>query len=351
MPFRCAYSALRYGARSYDPRLLAVVPLFNNHVLGKGFNTAELPKNDEAVDLVLRAAKNPMALGTGGAAAQLAATKVFDDVVPISGPSAAIELGRLGLRVEFGRYASISVPGRVCDADDCGGFVAEGDPIPVKVISLTGVSLSPSRLPIIAVFSNLVAQTSNCERVIPAVMNEVGLLKLDAELLSTTAASASRPAGLLNGVTPITATAAGSEAMEKDIAALVAALSTAGGGVKVCFIASPPQAATLKLRAGARFDYPILASSALANGSIVAVEAGSFVSGFDPIPEFEITDTTALHMEVDTPLPLATGTGPTVATPIRALWDTNCSAVKMILQCSWAMRATGHVQIINSCNW
>jgi hypothetical protein len=91
-----------------------------------------------------------MALGTGGAAAQLAAAKVLDDAVPISGPSAAIELGRLGLRVEFGRYASISVPGRVCDPDDCDGFIAESDPIAVKVMPLTGVSLTPAKLAVIA---------------------------------------------------------------------------------------------------------------------------------------------------------------------------------------------------------
>jgi hypothetical protein len=139
--------------------------------------------------------------------------------------------------------------------------------------------------------------------------------------------------------------------MEKDIAQLVAALDTAGGGANVVFVCSPPQAATLKLRASPKFDYPILTSSALANGTIVAIEASSFVSAFDPIPQFDVSNTTALHMEDTSPAPLTQGTGPTIATPIRSLYQTVCSALKLILPCSWGMRATGHVQVINSANW
>jgi hypothetical protein len=83
----------------------------------------------------------------------------------------------------------------------------------------------------------------------------------------------------------------------------------------------------------------------------MAVEAGSFVSAFNQIPEFDVSNTTALHLEDTSPAQLATGTGPTVATPIRSLYQTVCSALKLIMPCSWGMRATGHVQVINSCNW
>jgi hypothetical protein len=49
--------------------------------------------------------------------------------------------------------------------------------------------------------------------------------------------------------------------------------------------------------------------------------------------------------------------GPCAAAELRRLGlrvefgQTVCSALKMILPGSWAMRATGHVQVINSCNW
>ena len=312
----------------------------------------ELTKDDAAANLVLRAAKNPALLGTGGWANQLAATAVDDMLVGLAGPSAAAELRRLGLRVDFGNRATTTVPARVVLPTDCGGFVIEGDPIPVKVLTLAaGATLAPTPLAVIVVFSDVLAETSNFERVITQMLSEAVRLKLDAEMFSTTAGSASRPAGLLNGVTPLTATAAGSECMEKDIAQLVAALNTAGGGASPVFICSPAQAATLKLRASVKFDYPILASGALANGTIVAVEAGSFVSAFDPVPQLDVSNTTALHLEDTSPAPLATGTGPTVATPIRSLYQTVCSALKLIMPCSWGMRATSHVQVINSVNW
>jgi hypothetical protein len=342
----------RYGQRSYDPRLRALVPLFKGHVLRqRGVDCSALGRDDEGVSLVLRAAKNPMNIGSGGTAAQLAATRVIDDVVPLSGPSAAIELGRLGMQVEFGRYASVAVPGRVCDPNDCGSFVVESDPIPVKVMSLSTTTLTPARLAVIAVFSDWLAESSNADRVIPQIMNEVGLLKYDAELLSATAASASRPAGLLNGVVALTATTAGSEAMEKDIAQLVAAIENNGGGANVVFIANPAQAATLKFKAGPKFNYPILASAALASGTVVAIEVGSYVSAVDPIPEYDVSRATAVHMEDTSPAQLASGTGPTVATPIRSMYQTLTTAVKMVLTVSWGMRASGHVQLINSVNW
>jgi hypothetical protein len=332
-----------------DVLFRAAAATWRGHVLQR--DPEELTKNDAAANLVLRAAKNPAMTGTGAWANQLAATAVDDMLVGLAGPCAAAELRRFGLRVDFGNRATVSVPARVVNATDC-GFVAEGDPIPVKVLTLSaGASLAPTPLAVIVVFSNLVAETSNAERVITQMLGEAVRLKLDAEMFSTTAGSASRPAGLLNGVTPITATTAGSECMEKDIAQLVAALNTAGGGASPVFICSLAQAATLKLRASVKFDYPILASGALANGTIVAVEAGSFVSAFDPVPQFDVSNTTALHLEDTSPAPLATGTGPTVATPIRSLYQTVCSALKMILPCSWGMRATGHVQVINSCNW
>jgi hypothetical protein len=312
----------------------------------------ELTRDDAAANIVLRAATNPALLGTGGWASQLAASAVNDMLVGLAGPSAVAELRRLGLQIVFGNRATTTVPARVLLATDVGGFIVEGNPIPVKVLTLgAGATLTPTPLAVIVVISDVVAESSNAERVITQMLGEAVQLKLDAEIFSTTAGSASRPAGLLNGVTPLTATAAGSECMEKDVAQLVAALNTAGGGANPVFVCSPAQAATLKLRASPKFDYPILASGALANGTIVAIEAGSFVSAFDPAPRIDASNTSALHMEDSSPAQLVSGAGPTVATPIRSLYQTVCTALKLILPCSWGMRATGHVQVVNSVNW
>jgi hypothetical protein len=139
----------------------------------------ELTKDDAAANLILRAAKTPALIGTGGWANQLAATAVDDMLVSLAGPCAAAELRRLGLRVDFGRYATTTVPARVVLATDCGGFVVEGDPIPVKVLTLAaGATLAPTPLAVIVVFSDVLAETSNFERVITQMLSEAVRLKV-----------------------------------------------------------------------------------------------------------------------------------------------------------------------------
>ena len=112
----------------------------------------------------------------------------------------------------------------------------------------------------------------------------------------------------MNSVTPLTATSGGSQnALSKDVEGLVNTLATNGGGIDVVFIAAPAQAAAMRLWAGPHFSFPILASAALANGTVVAVEASSFVSGFGPEPQFDTSEESVIHAEDSAPLQLATG--------------------------------------------
>jgi hypothetical protein len=242
------------------------------------------------------------------------------------------------------------VPGRIVDPADAGNFVGESQPIPVRTLPLSTLSLSPFKLATIATFSNELARFSGVQRIITQILTEAFALRLDTELLSSTTLSSTRPAGLQNGLSPIAAATAGSEAMMTDIGALVGALATGGGGDPI-FICSPKQAATLRAKVGPQFSYPILASKALAAGNVVAVEASGLVFGFSPVPEFDVTSHAALHMEDATPAPLVTGTGPTVATPVRSLWQTDCTAIRAILRLTWGLRGSGLVQTVTGTNW
>jgi Phage capsid family len=340
IPFRPDPSATRHGR---DVLWCVANAVCKAHVY-KRF-VQDLLKDDEPATELYRAAVNPMAIGGGGTANQLAATAVEDAVVGLAGPSAAASIIEIGTRVGFEGRASISLPTSVISATDAGGFIAEGSPIPVRKRSITGaLTLSPCKFMVITEFSNEGAKYSNFDRINKADLTKAAGLQLDAQMFSSTAGSTSRPAGLFAGVTPITAATAGSEAQEKDVAALVAALASAGGGTHPVFVCAPPQAATLRLRAGAQFTYPILTSGALANGTIACLEISSFVSAFGSVPEFEIADQTALHEEDTSPAALLT------AAPVRSLWQTNSSALRMRLECAWGVRATGHIQLIQSCN-
>ena len=140
-------------------------------------------------------------------------------------------------------------------------------------------------------------------------------------------------------------------AIAKDIEMLMGALSAAGGGVSPVFICSVANAASMKLLVGPRFDFPIIASVAVPVGTIIAIEASSFVTGFSGVPQFFTTTEATIHEE-PSPLPFSTvGTPNVIAAPERSLFQTNTVATKMILRCSWGMRAPGHVQYLTGVNW
>ena len=124
-------------------------------------------------------------------------------------------------------------------------------------------------------------------------------MSLDAALFSTGAADATRPAGLLNGISALTASALtpASEAAAADVRALVAAVAGVAGNGDVMIIASPGQAASLKLRIAGQLDYPVLASSALAPGTLIAVAVAAVASAVDPTPRFHTSKEAMLHME------------------------------------------------------
>jgi hypothetical protein len=305
--------------------------------------------DDKPAELLFRSATDPATLTSSTWAAPFALATIDDLIPTLSPPSACAALIAAGMRVNLvGRAGGVTVAGRVVDPNDCGSFVLEGSPIPVRTLPLSGPTLVPRKLAVIVTLTDETATYTDAERVIRQLLSEAAALRLDVEMLSTTAASTSRPAGLLNNVVAITAATAAADAMSKDIGALLSALSTAGGGQQPFFIANPAQAAALKLRAGTNFDYPVRASAALAAGTVVCIESGSFVSGFSPVPEIDVAAASTLHME-DTPLPIVDGS--TKATPVRSAFQTGCRAIRLVLRCAWAMRATGHVQIVNSVSW
>jgi hypothetical protein len=311
-----------------------------------------LTSDDLPVNIMLRSATNPASLATTGWAGVFAGTAVEDATVGWAGPSAGFEIVRRNLRVDLTGRGAVAVPGRAVDPNDAGAFVAEGAPIPGTQLPIeAGPLLIPFKFAVIAPFTNELAEHSNFERVIRQLLSEAATLRFDVEVFSATAGSTTRPAGLLNGVTPIAAASVDDGAMLADIGSLIGALAAAGAGANPIFICSPRQAAAMKFRAGPKFDFAILSSVALAAGSIVAIEGGSFVSGFDPIPEFSIADQATFHLDTS-PAQIGTvGTPAVVAAPTRSLWQTNSSALRMILRCSWALRAAGHVQVINNVTW
>jgi HK97 family phage major capsid protein len=284
------------------------------------------------------------------------------DIPIIIAPSSAFAaLAARGTTVNLSGVASVRIPGRIVTEADAGSFVAEGAPIPVRQSAFAaGPTIAPYKLACIVVMTREFAEHSSAAdatSIMQSMMGEAATLKLDSTALGNGAAvTGVQPAGILNGVaaagTATSNTTGVHLALAKDIEMLLGALAAAGAGVSPIFVTHPANAASMKTLVGPKFDYPILASVGVPAGTLIAIEASSFVTGFSGTPEFSTTNQALLHLEGATPLPIGTpGTPPTVASPSQSLYQTDTVATRMVVRCSWAMRAAGHVQYLTAVNW
>lgn len=247
----------------------------------------------------------------------------------------------------------ISVPGCVSDPNNA-SFVQEGTPIPVRALSLTGAALSLRKFATVVPFAREIFEhsTPSIEAIVRAVLLESLGLATDAALFSNTAGSAIRPAGLLNGISPIahsTATNA-DDAMVADVKALVSAVTPIAGNGDVTLVAASDQAVALRLRQR-RETYQVLASSALTAGTVIAIAPNGLASAIDPVPRFEVASEAALVMD-DAAGPISTvGTPNVVAAPARSLFQTDTLALRIILQVSWGLRSSSAIAYVTGVTW
>jgi hypothetical protein len=123
------------------------------------------------------------------------------------------------------------------------------------------------------------------------------------------------------------------------------------GGANVVFIAATRQAFAARLRLRTLDQFTIWPCASLAAGTVICVCPDAFVSYISPDPIIDVGIETALHFEDTAPAQLATGTGPTVATPIRSLYQQDLVAIKVILEISYTMRANAMVSFLTGATW
>ena len=328
--------------------------------------------SNEITGMVLRAAVNPANTTVATWAAELIQTDTMPFLDRLIAESIYLQLAGMGARYTFGNAGVLKIPVRANTPNLAGNWTAEGGAKPVKRASFTTVSLSPTKLSVISTFTEEMATYSaqSIEQIIRQAMSDDTSMALDSYLIDAVAFSAGvRPAGLLAGVTPITASAAtpATAAMVADLKALVGAIIAAGGGRAIAIIMNPAQALSLgfaqtttgdflfedRQEAGSKFGVRFIVSASCPVGRVIAVDAADFASAQGDAPRFAVSTDATLHEEDTTPLALASGPQGTavVATPMRSLFQTDAVAVRMSLYVSWVMRRAGMVQTIASVSW
>jgi HK97 family phage prohead protease/HK97 family phage major capsid protein len=326
---------------------------------------------DRDMNMVLRAAVNPATTTVAGWAAELVQTQnagFLDRILP---KSIYLPLANRGNRYTFGPgITQLKIPVRTTTALLSGAWVGEGSPKPVKKASFSSVPLTPFKLAVISTFTEEMALYSNpaIEAIIRQALQDDTSVSLDTFLIDAVALSSSRPAGLLNGVSPLTATASGTttEKMVADLKQLIAAIIAAGGGTDIVVIINPAQAITLGFaqtttgdflfanvqEAGQKFNISFIVSQTVAAGRVIAIEASEFATATGDTPRFAISNEATLHEEDTTPLAIGTAGAPaTVAAPARSLFQTDSVALRLTLYVTWAMRRASMVQTIAAVGW
>jgi hypothetical protein len=288
-------------------------------------------------DMVLRAVSAPAEIATAGWAQELAQKRVVDTLAAMGAASAAAEVLKRSLVLDWDGAGSISAPGFIANAANS-GFVAEGSPIPVRQLNATAALLTPAKLATIAVLTREMVESSNAETLISdALVNSSGLA-LDAVFFGSGAATAAQPAGIRNGIAAL-APSANTDAFGaffEDMSTLLNSVGAVGGNGPFFVISSIGRLASASGRYGSLkaegTDATIIPLASLAVGNdVIALSPKALVAALSADPDVETVKAATLVMDT---VPVTPNT--TQAT--KGMFQTDSVAVKVRWPVTWSLR-------------
>jgi hypothetical protein len=294
------------------------------------------PSDRLVKEMLTRAVSGPAQYAQPGWAAELIHTTIQDALAAMAPASAGAQLLKQST-VLNGDAGIIVAPGFVASAANA-GFVADGQPIPVRQLADSAVSLNPYKLCAIAVLTEEMIRSSNAEQLIGDTLIRSAAAALDVVLFGTAAATAAQPAGLRYGIAPLTPSNDPSawEAYFEDAAQLINSVSAVGGSGPFILVANAGRGVEMRLRAlgDEGNPYIILPSAAIGN-DMMAVAPGAVVCAMDPEPELEASNASQLVM-ADNAGPIVNGGAP--GSPQKSMWQTASIALKMRWRVTWGLR-------------
>jgi len=304
--------------------------------------------NDAGAALVMRAAVLPLMTGSSGLPT-MTAVRLLPSLAPQSAASRLFALA--GLKLDFQGVHQYSIPYSGAMPEPV--FVAEGAPAPVKMGDLDAMLIGPTckMMFICSITGTLESySTEAASGIITTLMTDSASKALDAAVFSNAAADATRPAGILNGVTPVVATAGGGlTALVGDLKLLIGAIASAGlNSDDAILVAHPTQAVSLRLLAPQPFAHSIFSTVALPAGTVVAVVPEALATGYDGGFELFASKYADAHYEDSNPQNIGTaGTPATVASPTRSAFQSDLILLKLRTRLAWAVRS-GAVQYVTA---
>jgi hypothetical protein len=331
-----AIAAKALGARNLDPRkvLKAAWP------------------DDQRAELILRAAQSPTSTADFPVQTLVGS---FRSLMPGSAAWKLFEHPS-ALRLDLTGIHKVEIPA-LAGLPPQPVFIAEGQPAPALEWTFAKAVLGPTRkILVLAAVSGELDQASpeTASAIIGRVLSDATNTSVDRIAFDANAADATRPAGLLFGVTPIAASAATDPwaAMNEDLANLVEEIGAAGvDPSEAIFVMRPRGSMLLSLRAGPQFDNRVFMSIGLAQKTVIAIAPAGVASGYQGPPVIETGREALLHFEDTAPTDISTpGTPNAVAAPAKSLYQTDLIGIRVKANAAWCA-APGAVSVVESVNW
>jgi hypothetical protein len=342
LPLRLDHDAITANERRATWRAITVLAV----AAVRGGNPAVMLKaawpDDRVAANVLRAVSDPLTTADYPVA-NLAG--LFRSIAP---KSAALELFSYGRSIDLSGINTVSIPH--IGALPVALFVAEGAPGPVLQAPTSSFVVGPTRkILIMAGVTRELDQATpqGAVDIVSTILGDAAAKALDAAAFGSAAASATAPAGLLYGVTPLTASTASPaiNAIFEDVGHLAEAIADNDIDInEMVFVAGPKQAVAMKMYLGTKFDYPILSSIAL-KGSIAAFVGPAVASAYADLPQIETSRESLLQYEDTSP-----AADPMTAGPTLSAWQQELINIKVRGRAAWGVHPGG-AQIVASVSW
>jgi hypothetical protein len=296
--------------------------------------------NDDRAGAVLKAVSGP--IDTTTTALGLDAVTVLPALAP---SSAAMKLFQLGTKLDLRGKHSISVPNIAVPPGPI--FIAEDAPAPAVEFPFGKTAVGPVRtIRLHSAISRELEQASpeSAVLIVSRILGDAAAKGIDLVAFSTGADDGTKPAGLLHGVTPLTAAPAGTDSLMEDVASLTAAIAAAFIDPDgVVFIAAPRQAMALRIKPSPLFDSPVILAAALPDKTVIAAAPGGIYFGYDGGAEVDSSREALIHFEDTTPLPL-------LAPGTRSAFQTDVIFLRCRARAAWCAYP-GAIQIVQGVNW
>lgn len=345
VPLRPDYSATR--ARAGDAFARSVYARVQAAVHRR--DVAEfIPRDDRVTPAIIERANQTVgSTTTPGWASELVQDAWRQYLVELAPYSGAARLIEQAVQATSSSFSETFYPVRTGPAVPA--WVGEGDPIPVRSETFSLITLGPARkLASIIAWSRELGKRSDAEAIFATMLREDVSAGLDAAFFSDAAADTARPAGLLNGVTPIAGFAGGDLlALENDLVALGNAVAGSGN---VTYICTPDRLMRLRILAPTLFPaVDVVASASVPSDRIIAADARALLVSVDPSPEVFISNVGTVHLS-DTPAEIVSD-APVTADPVRGLWQTATLAARLIHEITFVKRRATAVAYLDSASW